>query len=237
MAGLYTRFKEFSYEIPKYLLPLSNRTILHHILRSFDCSREFESVLLIANKQDIRFRSQIERTMNEFAFKKKELIFIGNTRGQSETAFEGLSFLLDQAGIGNEPIVIHNVDTILLNRKFTNLENDFENCECLIDVFNANNESYSYVLEDEGIVTTIVEKKIVSDLASSGCYAFNRADIALSYLDKKSNFYISDSIMQMIEDGYIVKTIAVNPESDTFVLGTPEEYTNSMKVFDLAIHS
>ena len=76
MAGKYTRFSEFSYEIPKYLLPVANRTLLHCVIKEFDTAGIFDEIILIANKRDKRFRSQIESTVNEFKFKNKILTFL-----------------------------------------------------------------------------------------------------------------------------------------------------------------
>ena len=236
MAGLYERFREFSYEIPKYLLPLSNRTVLYYVLKPFNESLLFNRVLLVANKRDLRFRSQIERTLNEFNFKIADIIFIDSTEGQSETACEGLAFLLQQSNVKKCPVVIHNIDTILLNRDFGLMQKESKDSACVVDVFSGNNEAYSYVLKTEGYVTTIVEKKVVSNIASSGCYLFTDPDSALLYLSKSCNHYLSDSIMKMINDGHHIKTTPLSMEGDTFVMGTPEEYINSMSVFDLAVH-
>jgi NDP-sugar pyrophosphorylase family protein len=236
MAGLYERFRGFSYEIPKYLLPLSNRTILHHVLKPFDESLVFNRVLLVANKQDLRFRSQVERTLDEFNFKMKYVIFIDSTEGQSDTASEGLAFLLKQHNFEKSPVVVHNIDTILLNRDFSLMEKESKSSECVVDVFSGSNEAYSYVLKNGDHVSTIIEKKVVSNMASSGCYLFTHPDSAFLYLNKSSNHYISDSIMKMVKDGHHVKTTPTRVEGDTFVMGTPEEYINSMSVFDLTVH-
>jgi hypothetical protein len=42
--------------------------------------------------------------------------------------------------------------------------------------------------------------------------------------------------MKMVKDGHHVKTTPTRVEGDTFVMGTPEEYINSMSVFDLTVH-
>ena len=116
MAGKYERFRNFSYEIPKYLLPLSNRNILYYVLKNFDVKKNFDKVLLVANERDVRFLSQIQSILNEFD-SNGELIFIPDTPGQSITALKGLEHL-HQQNI-NDSVVIHNIDTILMNRDFS----------------------------------------------------------------------------------------------------------------------
>jgi|TARA_R110000744_G_scaffold68910_2_gene140057 NDP-sugar pyrophosphorylase family protein len=235
MAGEYSRFKEFSYAIPKYLLPLSNRTILHHILSSFRDTNMFNEVILVANKKDMRFHSQISRTLEEFNFPRKHITFIDDTLGQSVTAVEGLKFLKGETSF-EQPLTVHNIDTILLNRNFKSISNRLTHSDCIIDVFSANNEAYSYVLTDGDTVSTIVEKQLVSDMASSGCYFFKDLNLAFDYLSDSDNYYISNSIMKMIKDGLKVKITSTSTGNDTFVLGTPQEYINSMGFFDLKIH-
>jgi len=233
MAGKYERFRKFSYEIPKYLLPLSNRNVLYYVLKSFDISNQFSRVLLVANKRDIRFKSQIDSTLNDFKCKHTDVIFIDDTSGQSVTAVEGVEFL-NNLNV-DENIVIHNVDTILLNRDFQKIQNTLKQADCVVDVFHSSNESYSYVMSENKDVKMIFEKNIVSNEASSGCYCFKNTDIALTYLKKSKNFYISNSIMKMIKDGRVVKKSMSDNESETYVIGTPEQYINSMAYFDLII--
>jgi NDP-sugar pyrophosphorylase family protein len=235
MAGEYSRFKEFSYAIPKYLLPLSNRTILHHILSSFGDVNIFNEVILVANKKDMRFHSQLSRTLEEFNFPKKHITFIDDTLGQSATAVEGLKFLKEKTSF-QQPLTVHNIDTILLNRDFKDISSSVVQADCVIDVFSANNEAYSYVLMEGDAVSTIVEKQLVSDIASSGCYFFKDLNLAFDYLNNSDNYYISNSIMKMIKAGLEVKITNISTGNDTFVLGTPQEYINSMGFFDLKIH-
>jgi len=238
MAGKYTRFREFSYEIPKYLLPLSNRTILYYVLNSFASSGAFKGVILVANKRDYRFKTQIARTLSEFGFDTKSIIFVDDTVGQSETALVGMRALSTSTDHNAEmhPIVVHNIDTILMNRDFSLYTQRLQNADCLVDIFNSRNPSYSYVLGSNAKVSHIVEKQVVSNTASSGCYAFKNLPTAIEYMSGPlKSHYISEAIMNMISDGKIVEATDAHIENDTVVLGTPEEYINSMEYFDLII--
>ena len=231
MAGKYKRFRDFSYQIPKYLLPLSNRSILYFIIDSFNIPLNFNRVLLVANNRDIRFISQIKSILNEFECKDSEVIFISDTRGQSETALKSLEYISGKSA--DDSVTIHNIDTILLNRDYSKLKKDLSETDCLIDTFYSNNSSYSYVLSENNSVQEIIEKQKISDKASSGCYSFSSLKQTIYYLKKSKNFYISDSISAMIKDGKNVSLINNADENSTFVLGTPEEYINSMAYFDL----
>ena len=238
MAGKYTRFREFSYEIPKYLLPLSNRTILYYVLNSFASSGAFKGVMMVANKRDYRFKTQIARTLADFGFDSKPIIFVEDTVGQSETALVGMRALstLPEHNAKTQPVVVHNIDTILMNRDFNLYTGRLQEADCLIDIFNSRNPAYSYVLENGAKVSHIVEKQVVSNTASSGCYAFKDISTAMQYMSGPlKSHYISEAIMNMVADGKIVEATDSHIENDTIVLGTPEEYINSMAYFDLII--
>ena len=230
MAGKYERFRNFSYEIPKYLLPLANRNILYFVLKTFNIKKNFDKVLLVANERDVRFISQIKSLLEEFD-SNGELIFIPDTPGQSITANVGLNHL--KQNDVEDSVVIHNIDTILLNRDFNLFKQKLNENDCVIDTFYSNNNSYSYILSQDENVIDIIEKRKISDEASSGCYGFSSLKEAIYYLDKSTNHYISDGIKFMIEDGKKVSFIKSEKEDETFVLGTPEEYINSMAYFNL----
>tara|TARA_R110000824_G_scaffold211022_5_gene396907 strand:+ start:4043 stop:4792 length:750 start_codon:yes stop_codon:yes gene_type:complete len=234
MAGRYTRFREFSYEIPKYLLPLSNRTVIHYVLKNFLETGEFDDLLLVANKRDMRFRPQLVSTLQEFGYDASELIFIDDTDGQSLTAAEGL-----RHANHDDAVVVHNIDTILWGRDFSSIKKQLETASCVLDVFTANNDAYSYVLsadDDPQQITAIIEKETVSNVASSGCYCFRSGKELLKYIDRAAEdkrYYMSAAISEMIGDGLSVRSSDVCNEQNTIVLGTPKEYISAISTFDL----
>jgi dTDP-glucose pyrophosphorylase len=122
------------------------------------------------------------------------------------------------------PVVIHNCDTLLLNRKesLLALNKTMIESDGYVDVFHSNNHQYSYVLATNGMVTHIAEKVLISDLATSGLYGFASAEVFKHYYRGQS--YISDMYSDMIKDG---KHVSIGPtfsEADTIVVGTPDEY-------------
>ena len=235
MAGLYTRFSPFSYQVPKYLLPLSNRTVLHQVLANLLKDGVFERVLLVANERDSAFKPQIVSTIKEFGFTDSDLIFIGDTQGQAETALIGG----EAVGQGGKDvgIAVHNVDTILLQRDMWSYNDQLNSSACVIDVFTANNKEYSYVqVSDKNEVVSIREKVVISNIASSGLYCFESINLMLQCLRESienNESYISHGIRQLLSQG---KQITIGPiynENQTIVVGTPEEYVEAAAVFDL----
>lgn len=232
MAGRNTRFHDVGIDIPKYLLPLSGRPIIEMIVRNLVSSNSFKNVYLVAHQRDIFFRVELEAILINLGVDPKNLNYIGETKGQADTANESLAILnlnLD------EPIVFHNADTILLRRDTEALKQTLLKGHGSIDVFTADSPSYSYVDIQEGRILEIVEKKVISNWATSGLYGFPSGAIFQSYFKKFSELavsrnakelYISDIINLMLIDNFIFKPLSHDLKglSTTLVMGSPEEY-------------
>ena len=210
-AGKYKRFRRFSYEVPKYLLPVSNRTLLHHILKGFG-EGEFNSVSFVGNEQDRRFSSVVSDIMQEMTGSCK-VRWIEDTEGQAQSLLESLE--------GSQRVMVHNIDTVLLNRDWSFQQGT--DADCVIDVFDSSNKEYSYVITEDDKAIEIREKSVISSKASSGCYYFKNTNILKKYISDKT-VYISEAINSMIKDGCDVRVTKEYKGSDTVVLGTPEEY-------------
>ena len=175
MAGKYSRFKGVGFTIPKFLLPWGDRTILSEILR--EMSPHFEEIYLIANKNDGDFIIHVENIMNVYNIDLENLILIQDTSSQSETLYKGLDLIGNIKG----PIIVHNIDTILYNRDYKEIESKLLKNDGFVDVFNSNNPNYSYVLLEDTIITEIIEKVLISDIATSGMYGFISTEIFKKY--------------------------------------------------------
>lgn len=214
-AGKYERFRRFSYEIPKYLLPVKNRTMLHYVLKGFSGLK----VTFVGNKRDIRFTGAIESILDEMCI-EWEIKWIDDTSGQAETlikATEGLE----------GPFIVHNIDTILIDRYW-----NLMGADCVVDIFESSNREYSYVVEEKGYVKEIREKQVISSDASSGCYLFKNRSFK-DYFDRDTR-YISELINKMIKNKSEVLVTKKRRTSETIVMGTPEEYLVNMNSERLA---
>jgi NDP-sugar pyrophosphorylase family protein len=56
MAGYNTRFHDVGFDIPKYLLPWNDKTIIYDILKNLGWVTQ---LILVANKRDIYFKDQL----------------------------------------------------------------------------------------------------------------------------------------------------------------------------------
>ena len=221
MAGLNTRFHDVGFDIPKYLLPWNNETIIHEIIKQLG---PFEETILFANKRDLYFKSKLIDTIAPFGLTESNIQYIGDTDGQAHTAYIGASLLKNQT----KPFFIHNADTLLIGRDFFTLEQLM--LDGYIDVFVANNPKYSYVRSKDGIVTEVVEKSPISPFASSGLYGFQSAELykkvyeSLSTTFVGKEMYIANLFAHMIENNYSINVNDLNNKHETIVLGSPQEY-------------
>ena len=216
-AGKYSRFREAGYNIPKYLLPFGNRSILSEILHNLVHNPVVEKVYLIVNNSDESFLGHTRKIMEAHGLDKNNIIMMSDTKGQAETAYKALKHIKPKGAV-----LFHNIDTILYNRDLEAIANALKECDGYIDVFRSQNHAYSYVVEKDKRVSMISEKVLVSDLATSGLYGFKDAEEFRFHEDGFT--YISEVYKDMIEHERCVRIGKVHDEKDTIVLGTPEDY-------------
>ena len=222
MAGLNTRFHDVGFDIPKYLLPWREETIIYEILKQLGT---FDEVLLLANKRDVYFMPDLIKTIEPLGLGKNNIHYIGDTNGQAHTAYIGASLLKNKL----QTFFVHNADTLLIGRDFKSIESTMS--DAYVDVFIANNPKYSYVRSKDGLVTEIAEKSSISPFASSGLYGFYNAQIyEKMYVSLSENFtgkemYIANVLDYMINNNNLfVGLNELNNSYETIVLGTPQEY-------------
>lgn len=230
MAGLYSRFENFSLNVPKYLLPYKSKSVFYEIVNAF-ASKEIDKVSFIVNKRDSNYFRLIEHQIKNLKIKKYNFIIIEKTNSQIETAYKGITKIFnDNSKI---PIAITSIDTIIENRNFKLYKKQMEINDCLVDIFRSSNRGYSYVIFDKNYkVKNIKEKIVISDFASSGLYVFKNSNILLEQLNISVNEkekYFSQMINRMIQDNHKVTCNKIRKSENTIVLGTPEQYLSEIQ--------
>jgi UDP-N-acetylglucosamine diphosphorylase / glucose-1-phosphate thymidylyltransferase / UDP-N-acetylgalactosamine diphosphorylase / glucosamine-1-phosphate N-acetyltransferase / galactosamine-1-phosphate N-acetyltransferase len=222
MAGYNTRFHDVGFDIPKYLLPWNGTTIIHDIIQNLG---ETHQTVLVANKRDVYFKDQLLETIKPLGLEEKNILYIGDTKGQAHTAAVGIGQLYHP----ELQTFIHNADTIVKGRSLGLIADSMNDMyDAYIDVFVGNSPKYSYVRAFEDTVLEIVEKKQISPYASSGLYGFLTASMYMSYYDsliqKDHELYIADVIQSMIGAGRKAFMNGLGNNQETIVLGSPQEY-------------
>ena len=235
MAGKYSRFRLFGSQIPKYLLPLGSETVLAIILRNYVKWVDPKKVFLIANRNDQIFFPIVRSTLKKFSIPWDNLIYIDDTSSQLETATASSELLSTSAK--KKPVAFANIDTVLKNRKtfFDALSACSEEMGA-VDTFNGTSIQYSYAnIDENSLVTDIIDQKIISEYACSGLYGFGSYQymhkIANDILKRSGSSNFTQLYQEYIQNNH--KVIATHVESplNTIVLGTPEEYVINIHKF------
>lgn len=225
IAGLNTRFHNAGFDIPKYLLPFGEGTIINCIIREIVRCNPVNEIVLVANVRDKFFKPQLMAATDEF---DPIILYTHDTPGQATTALIGVEKLIE-VGLGHEPVIIHNGDTVVCltsaDPKMSELISAHDVC---VNTFAGNSPAWSYVSCEPGsdVITSMNEKQVVTGHASSGFYGFRSSQFYKeSYFDTiftSKEFYISDVISSVLKTGDGIKfEIKL---SNPIILGTPAEY-------------
>lgn len=225
MAGLSSRFFNYGYKIPKYMLDLDGVTVFEHSVRSFE--RYFATDKFIFICRDILgtcdFVREKASAMGLLDFEIKVLEH--ETRGQAETVMLGLVDVDP-----SEEILIFNIDTFRPGYTKPNIISDGAG---YLETFIGAGENWSYILEGRsGEVVRVTEKVKISDHCCTGIYYFRRlqhfreafyAAESNPELMYKNELYVAPLYNVLIKNGLHVGFLDVDT-SEVVFCGTPDEY-------------
>lgn len=228
MAGKSSRFYKAGYDLPKFKLPIGDKTnVFREVLGGFSKYFKKERFLFINRSDD-----------NSFEFITQECEFLGiakidiitvdqDTRGQADTVFLGLRELPQE--YKDEEIYIFNIDSIRVG--FAMPTDDFlNNTSGFLEVFYGEGDHWSFV--DAGkhnLVNKTTEKIKISDLCSNGLYYFSSIQLfldtfnELETINEYKEFFIAPMYNILINNKKIVKYRLLKKEQTIFS-GTPAEY-------------
>ncbi len=223
IAGSSSRFPDMK---PKWMLthPRGRMMVIEAIsgLRLSD----FDRIVFIGLREheDIyQFSYSLKLQFQEVGIADKaEIILLDNrTKNQPETVFRGI-----QAAKVRGPLFIKDSD----NQFSLDAPNPGNFIAYLdlhtLEKVNARNKSYIQLNED-GLVSNIAEKKILSPYFCVGGYGFESVDIFSSIYEKLSvndDLYISHMIFQILLDGGNFKGVEVHSYADWGTIKEWDDY-------------
>lgn len=228
MAGLSSRFTRAGYDLPKYMLPLNNKTVFDYSVNSFRSVYDEESFLFVSLA-----RPGLERFLNQhienIGIKNYDLVILdAPTEGQADTVAQGLT---QSSATDSTPITIFNIDTF---RKgdFTPYNQKYPQAAGVLEVFRGSGDNWSFVKPDPnhtGQVHKTAEKIPISDLCCSGMYYFSRVEHFLKSFEREKKtrqapeLYVAPMYNHLISDGETVCYDLID-STDIVFCGVPEEY-------------
>jgi hypothetical protein len=228
MAGLSKRFADAGYRLPKYLLPLGEKTVFDHSVEGFRAF--FDKLPFLFVGRDVGGTDTfVARTCDAMGVRSATVVMLdAPTAGQAETVELGLS----RAAVSDEtPITVFNIDTFRRNFDFPS-QPWWVDSDGYLEVFRGSGENWSYVRpspDHDALVVETTEKRPISDLCCTGLYHFSRAGSFRAALARErkypsaSELYIAPLYNHLIAAGLKIHYRLIDA-SDLEFCGVPAEY-------------
>lgn len=222
MAGAGLRLANAGYSLPKPLVLIDGRPMIEVAIESWGLHGKYIFVVQQIHDEQYDFRKILSRFVDRFEIVHTD----GLTQGAACTA------LLAENIIDDDELVIAVSDTFnkIPRTPWSSLQNDG-----VIFTMESDNPGYSYVkLGDDGYVSEVAEKQVISNNATSGVYHWKSGRDFVKYakqmisknIKTNNEFYICPVYNQAIEDGKKFVTAEIDCIYD---LGTHENIQAFLK--------
>jgi hypothetical protein len=229
MAGHGSRFTEFGFRTPKFLLPIDDtgKTMIQAAVETLNCPTDSTySFVTLKNILSDSLKNSLKKFNGSWGTPLTEV-----TDGPATTALQGLP---DDE---NVPILISNSDQILQNWDCVNFLEKCDGYDGAVLTYTppyeikiGDTDKHSYV-NKEG--TLFAEKTVLSNDALIGVHYFrNRSVFIDAYNDMVSHnnrapngeFYISLMYNSVVQLGGKVRVVPLQTEEQFFPTGEPNDY-------------
>lgn len=225
-AGLSTRFPNMR---PKYILAdFQGKYMFERSLESFIGKHNITIGLLKEHNDKYQTAEYIK---SQYGDAIRVIILDNRTGGPADTVYQ----ILKQAELSEEEIFIKDCDSFF---DHTYQEGNYV---CVSNIKHheilKRLASKSFIVSnDQGIITSIIEKQVVSDKFCVGGYKFESADLFVSTFEKLTNanvkeIFVSHIIEECLNNNHIFKESSVENYTD---VGTAEdwfEYNDKAVIF------
>lgn len=224
MAGLGSRFAAAGYTFPKPLIEVRDKTMIQTVVDNLNMEANYIFIVQREHYEKYNLKHMLS------------LIAPGCTVVQVDGLTEGAACttLLAKEFIDNDkPLVIANSDQFVeWNSNEVMYAFNADQIDGGILTFKATHPKWSYVkLSNDGFVSEVAEKKVISDNATVGVYYWKRGSDYVKYAndmivanDRTNNeFYVCPVFNYAIKDG---KKIRIKEISKMWGIGTPEDLNN-----------
>ena len=238
MAGRGSRFAIAGFTDPKPLIPIDDRPMIDWVVENIRPTRSHRFIFICLAEHLIRY-PLIEPHLRELCPGCIIVTVNAVTEGAACTV------LLAKDHINSdEPLMIANSDQFVdLNIDEYLKHMDSTKADGLIMTFWSDHPKWSYCrMAPGGLVTEVVEKKVISNDATVGIYNFARGSDYVSSAEAmirenrrvNGEFYVAPTYNILIEKGARVVTMKTGKEgSGMYGLGIPEDLAIFKKIKDI----
>lgn len=227
MAGAGSRFANAGYELPKPLIQIHGKPMIQYVIENIRPTFEHKFIFVVQSEHVSKYK--IDNLLEHLSPGSKVITIPGLTRGAAETV------LAAENEIDSEmPLMIANSDQFVAGGLQNYLAKCYSsNADGYIMTMLDNDPKWSYVKRNQdGQVTEIVEKQVVSNEATVGIYNFRKAKFfienATSMINNRElvagEYYVAPVYNKLIMSGGEVDTFSIGDiGSNMFGLGIPED--------------
>lgn len=236
MAGLGTRFSDEGFTLPKPLIESNGKTLVEHSI--FTLGLEGQYIFITRKYESTLHNDLLTRRLKNIKPDCIEIQLESATRGATETALAAKKYINNDS-----QLIVTNCDQITdwESDKF----NDFisnPNIDGAVVTYPSENPKDSFAIIEDGVVTSLVEKKVVSNTALIGIHYWKEgasfvkaAENLLDDFESKGRpeCYISETYNYLINSGANIKNYHIS-ENEYISLGTPYDlkvYEGKVKEF------
>lgn len=227
MAGAGSRFAEQGYMDPKPLIPVDGMPMIRLIINNLRPTTPHR-FSFICQQAHIDAYGLTEK-LSAWAPGCEIIGLNGLTEGAACTVLAARKFIDN-----GDPLMIANSDQYVdLNIDDYLVDMEDRQLDGLIMTMTANDPKWSFVgLTGEGMVTTVVEKQVISNEATVGIYNFRKGSDFVAAADRmiernlrvNGEFYVAPCYNQMIQDGQRIGVYNVGAEgAGMYGLGIPAD--------------
>lgn len=221
IAGSGSRFEKVGYTVPKPLIDVNGMTMIESVIKNLNLTARF--IFIIQKKHDLEF--ELSNELRKILPDCEIVIVDGLTEGPA------CSVLLAKEYIDENPLIVINCDQMIHDFNINHLI-EFSNVhelDGILGAFISSSNKNSYVkLNENGIVTEVREKIVISNIATNGLhYWVNGKDFVESAEDMikdneryNNEFYIAPTYNHLIKKGKKIMPFFYNLH---YPIGTPDD--------------
>ena len=227
MAGHGSRFAAEGYTDPKPLIKVEGKPMIQRVVENMGIHNG-DFIFIVQRSHDEKYK--LKEFLAELVPDCK-LVYVDKV-----TQGAACSVLLAEEYINNDvPLLIANSDQLVEWGQGSEQADPFiymsshDGVDGSISVFRSVDPKFSFASIDEmGWVTNVVEKKVISDIATTGIYYWSKGSDFVRYAQKmieankrvNNEFYVAPVYNEAIVDGKKIRVVACEK---LHCLGTPEE--------------
>ncbi len=239
MAGRGSRFANAGYQTPKPLIPVGGKPMIQWVIENVSPSRPHRFIFICLEEHLVRY-PEVPATLRSLCPGCEIVTVREVTEGAACTVLLARQFIDN-----HDALMIANADQYVELAIDDYLEG-MEQAEAdgLIMTFWSDHPKWSYCgLNEDGLVTDVVEKRVISNEATVGIYNFRHGrefvkaadDMIANDLRVNNEFYVAPTYNQLIKAGAKIVVSRTGREREgMYGLGTPEDldYFKQTTVFN-----